>query len=189
MNRRKTITLACLAPEGRAGKNAEVDFAHANGRYLAERGASLLGDGALGEVAEAFATGAFHGGGRFRVAVAYGTPAPKYPAPVELIALHEGQSPAAWIGLEADGIWALPPRVADLDRYFETWLGAEGKPVVCMAPGEEFRLLKGIIDEVVRARREAAVQRLIFASSPEAGWELLDDLIRNPMDRGPMASA
>ena len=171
-------TLACLAPQGRASRSADVGFAHANGRFLAERHATLVGDGTQGEVAGAMVSGSFHAGTRFRVPVPVGAPQPSYPAPVDLVPLDEGMTAANWIGTQADCIWALPPRIGDLERYFDTWVSAANKPVVCVAAADEFRLLRGIIDEVVRAGRPADAQRILFAGSPAEGWDLLGGFLR-----------
>lgn len=175
MTDQRRLTLACLLPDGRAHKNAELAFAHHCGRFLAERGAVLIGDGARGETADAFATGVSHGGGRLRVPVIGDAKPPRYPAPVEIVSV-DTEVPA-WLGQQADGVVALAPGVGDLDRYFQTWLEAIGKPVLCVAPGNEFRLIRGMVDEIVRPRRARAAQRVIFAASPEQGWEMLQNLL------------
>lgn len=177
MAARRALNLACLVPQGRAGRNAEVAFAHANGSYLASRAASLLGDGVRGEIADALVSGCQKGGGRFQAVVAHQAPHPNYPAPADVVELEPNQEPCVWIGVEADGIWALPPRVADLERYFDTWRGAEDKPIVCVAPGDEFKLLRGMVEEVIGVTRPRYAQRIVFAASPAEGFELLEDLL------------
>jgi hypothetical protein len=171
----RRLTLACLLPDGRARKNAELAYAHHCGRLFAERGAILVSDGARGETADAFATGVSHGGGRLKVPVAAGSQPPRYPAPVEIVPIES--EIATWLGQQADGVVALAPGVSDLDRYFATWLAALGKPAICVAPGSEFRLIRGMVDEIVRPRRGPAAQKMIFAASPEQAWDALQDLL------------
>jgi hypothetical protein len=172
------LTLACLVPEGRAARNAEVTFAHANGRYLAGRGARLVADGVEGEIAAALVAGAAHAGGQVRIAVPFGESPPTYPAPVQVIELKSAEHPPTWIGAHVDAVWALPPRVADLERYFEVWTAAVRRPVLCVAEAGEFRLLRGIVEEIAPPGSRRRAHRLLFASSPEEGWTLLSETLR-----------
>ncbi len=177
-NAQDPLTLACLVPEGRAARTAEVSFAHANGRYLAGRGARLVADGVEGEIAAALVAGAAHADGEVRIAVPFGTPPPSYPAPVQVIALKSSEHPPAWIGAHVDAVWALPPRIADLERYFEVWTAAVRRPVVCVAEAGEFRLLRGIVEEIAPTGSRRRAHRLLFASSPAEGWTLLSEALR-----------
>lgn len=172
------LTLACLVPEGRAARNAEVAFAYANGRYLAGQGARLVAESIEGEIAAAMLAGAVHANGQIRIAVPFGAPPPPHPAPVQIIELNASERPAAWIGAHADAVWALPPRIADLERYFETWTTAVRRPVVCVAEASEFRLLRGLVEQVAPAGSRRRAHRLLFASSPEEGWTLLREALR-----------
>ncbi|WP_029042640.1 RNA-binding protein [Cucumibacter marinus] len=177
MTDKPDLTLAILAPSGRAGRAAEVSFAHDTAQFLARKGVKLVTDGAPGETGDAMIRGALKAGGKVTVVVDAEQAAPDLPKGVEIVATEGEQTVEQTIGMEAQGMWVFPPRVPDLERYYTAWQALNETVLVCLSRGDEFRLLDGIVTDVLSVSRPMDAARVVFSNTAQDGWERMREVL------------
>ena len=164
-----------LAPEGRATQQILVEEAHSCGEYLASTNTEILCPPPIGEVGTALLTGALSTGGKVTIH--------RDPSKTELVVPEGAEVKECDKDCVADvlanigHIWVMPPAFADLERYLEVWIASGFRPLVCLSPRDEFLLLRGFVQDVVFAGSPMVAERLIFARTPEEGWEKLSELL------------
>ncbi|NOZ33058.1 MAG: hypothetical protein GXP01_08300 [Alphaproteobacteria bacterium] len=176
---KKPVKLAFLTPSGRAPRRADVSFAHAAGVFLSGGHVSFYGLADGGEVSEAFLAGARTKKADIQLWLPGDVERPILPGSGELtiIPLAANETGAEAVAAEVDAILAFAPRVADLQRYFSVWTAASTRPTLCLAAGDEFRLIRGFIADVVSPGRPRYAEKLLFAHTPEEGWDMLKSAI------------
>lgn len=163
-----------LAPRGRAPQQVHVEEAHTCGEFLAEVKARIFSRPPMGEIGTAFVTGALATGGD--VTLFKNADDNKGTVP-------EGAKVSPCTGdcdtevLQSVGhIWVMPPTFDELERYLNVWVTSGYKPLVCLSPRDEFLLLRGFVNDIVSVGSPRISERLIFARTPEEGWESLAEL-------------
>jgi len=164
-----------LAPVGRASQQIHVEEAHTCGEFLSSKGTQIICTEPAGEVAVALLSGVLSTGGKVKI---YADPAYKAAAKLDGAERVELDAKATKKCLQEVGhFWVMPPTVADLERYLKVWVASGYRPLVCLSPRDEFLLLRGFVQEVVAAGSPKAAERLLFARTPEDGWEKLSELL------------
>ena len=164
-----------LAPKGRATQQIHVEEAHSCGEFLASTNSEIICKPPVGEVGSALVTGALAMGGKVTV---YQDKSDGEGAVPEGANVKQSQRDCTNEVLGSIGhMWLMPPALADLERYLETWIGSGFRPLVCLSPRDEFLLLRGFVQDIVSVGSPEIAERLIFARTPEEGWEKLSELL------------
>lgn len=164
-----------MAPIGRANQQIHVEEAHSCGEFLASKSSKIVCTEPEGEVGIALLTGAISTGGHVKI---YADTSHKGIARPEGAEIVEAGSAAPGKTIADVGhFWVMPPAFSDLERYLAVWVNSGYKPLLCISPRDEFLLLRGFVQEIVSVGAPRAAERLMFARTPEEGWEKLSELL------------
>lgn len=169
------LRVAVLTPAGRAPHRADLTLAHDIGALFAENGAQLNGIADGGEMIDAFASGVVAAGAEIALYALPGAKAlkPKGAGRIDLRPVADATGLPALLGNGVHASLAFAPLVADLKRYLSVWAATRGCPAICVSTGDEFRLLRGFIDDVASVGRPADAERIGFAHTPQETWDSL----------------
>lgn len=164
-----------LAPIGRANQQIHVEEAHSCGEFIASKGSRIVCTEPEGEVGIALLTGALSTGGQVKIYADAEHEGIARPEGAEIVEV--GASATEKTLTDVGHFWVMPPAFSDLERYLEVWVNSGYKPLLCISPRDEFLLLRGFVQEIVSAGAPRAAERLMFARTPEEGWEKLSELL------------
>jgi hypothetical protein len=164
-----------LAPLGRATQQIHVEEAHSCGEFLASKSAQIICSEPSGEVGIALLTGSLSTGGQVKIYTDQTHKGIGRPEGAQIV--EAGADATKRILSEIGHFWVMPPAFADLERYLKVWVSSGYRPLVCLSPRDEFLLLRGFVQEIVAVGCPTAAERLVFARTPEDGWDKLAELL------------
>jgi len=164
-----------LTPAGSAGQKTLLEDAHSCGEFLASKNSHIVCTAPVGEAAVALLTGALSTGGHVKIYADENHNGIAHPEGAERVEVEDDASERCLS--EIGYVWAMPPQVADLQRYLDVWINSGFKPLVCVSTRDEFLLLRGFVQDVVSVGCPKAAERLLFVRTVEEGWDQLSELL------------